>query len=155
MSDPVRPGRPEAAAAIWVWRDRESDERARLAKLRRGGVIRAVVAGLAAGVLFAIERPIVASIAVGIGTLTLVLALASPRGAYAALSRGVDRVGALIGALLTWVLLTPVFFLFFVPFGLLMRRGARDRLRRRFERERASYWTKRAPDRPGSLERPY
>jgi hypothetical protein len=155
MSDPVRPGRPEAAAAIWVWRDRESDERARLAKLRRGGVIRAVVAGLAAGVLFAIERPIVASVAIGIGTLTLLLALASPGGAYAALSRGVDRVGALIGALLTWVLLTPVFFLFFVPFGLLMRRGARDRLRRRFERERASYWTKRAPDRPGSLERPY
>jgi hypothetical protein len=155
MSDPVRLGRPEAAAAIWAWRDRDAGERARLAKLRRSGVIRAVVAGIAAGVLFALDRPIVASIAVGIGTLTLVLALASPGGAYAALSRVVDRLGALIGALLTWVLLTPVFFLFFVPFGMLMRRGARDRLRRRFERERASYWTKRAPDRPGSLERPY
>ncbi|MDQ3035266.1 MAG: hypothetical protein M3Y87_22860 [Myxococcota bacterium] len=155
MSDPVRRGRPEAAAAIWSWRDRDALERARLKALRRGGVLRAVVAVIAASVLAFFERPIMASIAIGIGLLTLVLALVSPGGAYASLSRGVDRVGALIGAILTYVLLTPVFFLFFLPFGMLMRRGARDRLRRRFERERASYWTKRAADAPGSLERPY
>lgn len=156
MSDPVQRGRPEAAAAIWSWRERDAIERARIAKLRRSGVLRALVAMIAASALWLyFERPMLAAIALGIALLTLTLALASPGGAYVALSRGVDRVGALVGAVLTWVLLTPVFFLFFVPFGLLLRRGARDRLRRRFERERASYWTKRAADRPGSLERPY
>lgn len=155
MSDPVQRGRPEAAAAIWSWRDRESIERGRVAKLRRSGVIRAAVAAVAAALLFAFGRSLVGSIAIGLGSLTLVLALVSPTGAYAALERGVDRISALIGTILTWVLLAPVFFLFFVPFGMLMRRGARDRLRRRFERERASYWTKRAPEKAGSLERPY
>lgn len=155
MSDPVTRGRPEAAAAIWQWRDRESAAHARIAKLRRSGMLRALVAAIAAAVLYAFERPVIASIAIGLGSLTLVLALVSPGGAYAALERGVDRVGALIGAILTWVLLTPVFFLFFVPFGMLMRRGARDRLRRRFERDRATYWKARAPEDAGSLERPY
>lgn len=155
MTDGVRRGRPEAAAAIWAWRDRDAIERVRVARLRRSGIVRAVIAWTAGGVLLALDRPIVGGVALSLGTLTLVLALASPTGAYAALSRGVDRLGALVGALATWLLLAPVFFLFFVPFGMLLRRGARDRLRRRFERDRASYWTKRAPDRPGSLERPY
>ena len=73
------------------------------------------------------------------------------------LERAIDRVAHLVGALFAWLLLAPLFFLFFVPFRALFRRGERDRLMRAIERERASYWVKRAPgpEDPARLERPY
>lgn len=151
MSDPVRPGRPEAAAAIWSLGPKP-DRRAHVA--RRSASIRFVVALAAGGVLYALERPIMAAVAASLGSLSLLLALASPLGAYAALDRLVTRTGALVGTILTWLLLAPVFYLFFVPFGLLFRRGARDPLRRAIDRDAPSYWTKRASD-PPRLDRPY
>lgn len=153
MTDPVRPGRPEAAATIWSWRARDGAPARRAASLRREGMLRAVVAGIVGGLLLFFGRTIVGSIALGIGSLTLVLALASPTGAYAALSRAVERVGQWIGIALTWLLLAPVFYLFFAPFGLLARRGRRDRLGRRFDRDATSYWARRS--RGSSIDRPY
>jgi len=38
------------------------------------------------------------------------------------------------------LLLVPIFYLAFAPFGLLLRRGRRDRLRRRLDPEAASHW---------------
>jgi hypothetical protein len=155
VSDPVRIGRPEAAAEIWAGQRRaRTTDLAR--DLRKSGAIRGVVAiALGSLVALVLHRPIVGGVAIAIGALTLGLALLSPTRGYAALSRGVDRVGKAIGVVLTWLLLTPVFLLFFVPFGLLARRGAGDRLGRVLERERPSYWRKRAPEPPGSLDRPY
>jgi hypothetical protein len=49
-------------------------------------------------------------------------------------------IGRRIGRALTWLLLVPLFYLFFLPFGLLFRRGRRDRLKRYFDREATTYW---------------
>jgi hypothetical protein len=153
LSDAVVRGRPEAAAPFAIPADPAAKLAARASKLRREGVIRAVIAGLFAAGLFVFGRVVVGSIAASLGTLTLVLALASPTGGYAALSKLVDRFSSIVGTVLAWILLAPVFFLFFVPFRLLFRRGAGDTLARGFDRTRKSYW---APhDKVADLEKPY
>jgi hypothetical protein len=116
--------------------------------------VRAIVAALAGALFFYFERPVVAYVAWSVGALTLLLAIVSPLGAYAALERAVAKVGLLVGTALSWLLLAPVFFLFVLPFGLLTRRGAKDPLKRAFERDAPSYWKKREHDR-ANLDRPY
>lgn len=159
MTDPVVRGRPEGAAAITPPIDSAAGDAERASKLRRGGVLRGLVALTAAGVLFFFGRWAASAVAGTLGSLTLALAITSPTKGYAALTRGVERLGEMIGTVLTWVLLTPVFFLFFVPFGLLTRRGRGDRLGRRFDRDATTYWSTRAhksdADRRRELERPY
>jgi hypothetical protein len=159
VTDTVVRGRPEAAAEITPPIDRTAGEAMRVAKLQRSGVLRGLVAICAAGVLFYFGRWIASSVAASLGSLTLGLALASPTKGYVALSRGVERLGELVGTFLTWVLLAPAFFLFFVPFGLLARRGRGDRIGRRFDRAAKTYWITRPvksdADRRADLERPY
>jgi hypothetical protein len=112
-----------------------------------------------AGLFFAAGHPVAASVAAGLGALTLGLALASPDRGYAALSAAVGWLAEQVGRLLAWVLLAPVFYLVVTPLGLLTRRGRGDRLGRSFERSAASYWSARpALDRATrrqQLERPY
>jgi len=145
----------EAPAAIWDWRGESDDRAARAAKARRGAILRGVIGGLAgAGFFFLLARPSFAVVVWSISGLTLLLGLASPLGAYAALDRVVLGASRVVGAVLTWVLLTPVYYLFFAPFGALFRRGRRDKLQRALEKDRASYWREReGEDRP--LDRPY
>lgn len=150
-----RHGRPQAAEVIWRWRERPGLERERIARLRKGGIVRAGLAAVIGTSLMFFDRTIMGSIALTIAAITLVLALASPAGAYAKLERGIDRIGAIVGKIVAYLLLAPVFYLFFVPFRALARRGRRDRLMRELERERASYWQKRDPDEDPRLERPY
>ena len=155
MTIGARRGRPEAAEVIWRWRERPGLERERVARLRRGGIVRAVIAAAIGAALIAFDRTIVGSIALSIATITLALALASPGKGYAALERGIDRLAAIVGKVVAYLLLAPVFYLFFVPFRALARRGRRDRLMRELERDRASYWQKRDPAQDPRLERPY
>lgn len=153
MSDAVVRGRPEAAAPFAAPTDPAVRLAARASELRRSGLFRALVALGFSALLFYFGRVIVGSIAGGLGTVTLLLALFSPTRGYAALSRLVDRLGGLVGTVLAWVLLAPVFFLFFVPFRMLFRRGASDTLARGFDRTRPSYWS--AHERERDLEKPY
>jgi len=111
------------------------------------------VAAAAGALLLYFARPIIAYVAFGVGSLTLIVGLASPLGAYAGLERGVAGLSRLVGAILTWLLLAPVFFLFIAPFGLLRKRGARDPLKRRLDRSTDTYWTKR--DEARALDKPY
>ena len=62
-----------------------------------------------------------------------------------------------IGRLLAVLFLTPVFWLFFVPFGLLLRAGRRDRLERWFDPAAPSYWHRRddAPRSKSSYEKAF
>ncbi|MGE3636635.1 MAG: hypothetical protein AB7P00_42425 [Sandaracinaceae bacterium] len=152
--DAVRQGRAEAAAVIWSWRGASDDRAARARRARIGALIRSAIGGAIGAVLtFAVGRPILGAIAFGIAGLTLVLGLLSPLGAYAALERAILAVSKVIGAALTWLLLTPVYFFFFAPFGSLFRRGRRDPMRRHIDKASASYWQPRSDDRP--LDRPY
>lgn len=151
--DEVVRGRPEAAAPFAVPVDPAVRAAEKAAALRRGGIVRGLVALTVAGLLFFFGRVIVGSVAATLGTLTLVLAIVSPGKGYAALERLVDRAGHGVGTVLAWVLLAPVFFFFLWPFRVLFRRGPQDTLARGFDRARPSYWA--AHERPADLEKPY
>jgi hypothetical protein len=141
-----RPGRPEAAAAIWRWREVGGEgDRGEAARQRRRGVIQALVGAVAGVAVFFFWRREAAFVVWAVSAVTLALALASPLGAYAALGRGLARFSHWVGRALAWVLFVPVFFLFFTLFGRLLRSGRRDRLERWFDRRAPSYWKQR-PD---------
>ena len=73
-------------------------------------------------------------------TLILVSALFSPGGVYATLERVLVAIAQRLGWALTWVLMVLLFYLFFVPFGMVFRRGKRDRMKRFFDSEAETYW---------------
>ncbi|MEO8197727.1 MAG: hypothetical protein ABI689_13510 [Thermoanaerobaculia bacterium] len=120
-------------------------------------MLRALVGGAVGGLFYFFGGLIFARIAwVGAGVV-LLAALASPDGLYAALGRGLALLGHGIGRLLAILFLTPVYFLFFVPFGWLLRAGRRDRLERWFDRAASTYWHRRddAPRTKSSYEKAF
>lgn len=133
-----RAGRAEAAAVIWG-EAREAAPEGSGRERRRGSIQAALVAALGLGLRwFGLEAAGLAALCAA--ALLLTAALLSPRGVYALVSRAVSALGTRIGRGVTWLLLVPLFYVFFAPYGALLRRGARDRLKRRLEPDAASYW---------------
>jgi hypothetical protein len=136
-------GRPEAAAAIWVWRAAPPAPKPATGRTRVRGVLQASVGLAVAGTLLwlghATAATVVASVACAIG----LAALLSPLGLFAAIERAFTTLGGWIGTALTWILLPFVFYVFFVPFGALFRRGRRDSMQRFFDPDATTYWTPR------------
>ena len=64
---------------------------------------------------------------------------------YAAFDRFGRLLAKWVGAATTWLLLVPFFYLCFVPMRLFLVLSGKDPMHRRWERERASYWTDRPP----------
>jgi hypothetical protein len=150
-----RQGRPEAAAAIWDWRSEGSQRvggpSAGRARIR--GAIQASV-GVAVGALvYAYASRTVGSVILSIGSVILLSALLSPTGLYAAIDRGFNALGHHLGRFLTWVSMLTLFFLFFLPFGRLFRRGAKDPMRRFYAPDAATYWEERELGRRASASR--
>lgn len=140
-------GREEAAALTWNWQAKPSDRESKRATVRRKqGALQSLVGYAAAGGLTYVGHPTLAMVAGGIATMILLLALLSPLGAYAALERGLTTFGRGVGLVVGWLALMPVFVLFFMPFGLLFRRGAKDPMKRQFDAAMTSYWREREPD---------
>jgi Kef-type K+ transport system membrane component KefB len=69
--------------------------------------------------------------------------------------RGWMRFGLLMSRVTTPLILGLVFFVLFVPTGLMMRLFGRDPMRRRLEPEAESYREPSRPISPHSFERPY
>ena len=137
-----RPGLPIAAAEIWNWRQpraeaasRESPQRARVL-----GAIQALAVAAIGALILAYWSQTIATVAFSLSGVILASALISPTGLYAGLRRGLAALGKLTGRAMTWILMVPMFYLIFLPFGLLFRRGRRDRLKRYFDPDAASYW---------------
>jgi hypothetical protein len=82
----------------------------------------------------------IAVVAWALGGSVSLAALLSPGLLYAAFERLFASTGRIVAGALTWVILLPIFYLFFYPFGVLFRRGRRDRLQRFYEPGAESYW---------------
>ena len=139
------PGRPAAAAAIWSWQpdEVEVDPDEALGRARRKGAIQGLVGLMVAGALAFFVSQTVGAIVATIAGIILLCALVSPGGLYAGIDALFLRLAHYVGLATTWLLLVPIFYLFFLPFGALLRRGKRDRLHRFYEPDRESYWTDR------------
>jgi hypothetical protein len=149
--DELLPGRAEAAQIIWDWKGtrarQASGHRARAVRLR--GIGGGVVGGLIGLVLYHYVSVTVAMIAFGVAGLTSVAALVSPLGAYRWVEKAAGLLALAIGLILTWILLTPVYYGFFLPFSILFRRGDADQMKRRLDAAAPSYWIKRQDPPPG------
>ena len=144
-----------AAGTVWQWRRRDGggDEARRraVAAARRQGVIGLGV-GLAVAGLFAwFDHRTMALVVAGVATVLAAIALLSPAGLHPHVARLLARFGHLVGTTLTWVLMTLVYLLLFLPVGLLLRATGKLRLQKAYDARRASYWQP-ASARPRSLE---
>lgn len=64
---------------------------------------------------------------------------------FKAIERFGQALGRWVGALLTWGLLVPFFYLFFLPANLVMKIRGKDPLCRRCPSNEPTYWTPRKP----------
>lgn len=156
-----RPGRPEAAAAIW---DQGQDAGATGSetghdanRVRRRGALQALVGLGVAGAFYAFGYATLAVVVASIASFIGLSALISPLGLFAAIERGFAALGVWVGRGLTWLILPVIFYLVFTPFHLLFRRGRRDAMKRFYEPAAATYWSPRERGRAGSThhERQY
>jgi len=148
---------PKASAVIWRWRDAEAESESKpsAASVRLRGSLQALP-GYAVGVAFYLFwSKTAAAIAFALSTVVLFCALVSPHGLYALVRRLFDATGRVVGRAMTWIVMVPIFYLFFLPFGKLLRRGRRDRLHRYFDAGAETYWEPHTPMRSSSLERQY
>ena len=135
-------GRPEAAAAIWDWR-RETGKDATgpsASSARRKAIIQSVVGFMVGTAMLLFVSRTIGLIALGLASSILLAGLLSPSGLYLGIQRLFEATGNVVGKGMTWIIMVPLFYLFFVPFGLLMRRGRRDQLKCYYVPEAASYW---------------
>ncbi len=138
----LRHGRAEAAAVIWAWRSSEqplaAGGRARAA--RRRGLLQAAAGAAIGAAIFSLASRPMGAVVMSVAGVIAVCALASPLVLFAALERVFESLGRGLGHALSWALLPLVFYAFFVPFGVLFRRGRRDSMGRFFDPSAKSYW---------------
>ena len=77
--------------------------------------------------------------AVAVAALLLAVSLLVPKLLHPA-NVAWMRLGQLLGVVGGWIGLTLLYYGAFLPTGLLMRLFGKDPMRRRFERDAASYW---------------
>ena len=107
------------------------------------GIIQGLIGlGIGALVFFFWHRA-VSYVVLAVSSLVLLAALASPGGAYRTISVLIDKLAYSLGMVATWVLLVPVFYLFFTPFRLVSRGRANDRMVRTLDRSAGTYWNTR------------
>ena len=117
----------QASSIAWNWRDRAARAdaaRAREAASNRtkgliGGAVGLAVAAL---LYFVFHKGTAAGVVAAIAVVITLTALASPLGAYKTLSRWLDIFAHAVGSVVTWVLMTALFYLVFLPAGLFLRR---------------------------------
>jgi hypothetical protein len=142
--DDLPPG-DRVARAVWDWRaagtagDAEAERRRRAAAARREGLVRAAVGAVVGGLVW-LWKPLLGTVVLAVTLALLLIALASPLGAYRAIAVGLRRFGHAVGLAVTWVLMTLIFYLLFFPVGLVLRTLGRLGLTLGAERGRASYW---------------
>jgi uncharacterized membrane protein len=141
------PSRREPSSVVWSWRGGDNEEHARAreaAAARQRGLLGGLIGlSLAAVFFFFLKRPVAASVIAAVALLFTLLALLAPLTAYKALTRALDRFGRVVATAVTWLLLTVLYFLLFLPLGWFLRLRGKLRVTRDFEPRRPSYWVSR------------
>ncbi|MEM7480669.1 MAG: hypothetical protein AAF481_05810 [Acidobacteriota bacterium] len=140
------------STVAWNWRHSEqtaADSRQAASRARREGLIRALIGFTIAALLY-LWKPTLGMVAGGLTAFILLLALVAPLTAYRALTQGLAVFALWVARLVTWVLMTGLYFLFVTPAGWLLRAFGRLRLTFGAEAERTSYWEK-SPEIEASL----
>jgi len=136
-------------SVVWPWREGETEERSSLAsRLRRAAVLQGIVGALIGTGIYHYFSTTVGIVAWSLAGLLTLIGLASPTGLYQKLKSALDGFGVLVGRVVSWVLLVPVYWLFFTPFHFLFRRGRKDSMTRWLDPDASTYWVTRDSDPP-------
>ena len=133
------------SAVVWDWRggDRGESMRSReTAKIRQRALLGGTI-GLAAAALvyFLWKKPVPGGV-IAAGALLLSLpGLIAPHTAGRSVGRALDRFAYAVGTGVTWVLMTLLYYLLFLPVGLVLRARGRLGITRSPDPGRSSYWT--------------
>lgn len=157
MADPsplkIRPG---ASAVAWSWRDHAAgatEERAREARsLRiRGLVGGGIGLGVAALFYFVGHKEKAAMVVGGIAILLALLALVAPLTIFKKVSHALEVFARGVASAVTWVLMAILFYVVFLPVGLVLRSGKKLAITKGADPRLPTYWT-RTEERETPLE---
>lgn len=150
--EPARDAGAQGSAAVWNPRGGAAAGGAealakRRAAARRQGAIGLAVGLAVAALLWWLRRgrpgPQVAPLVVaGVALLFAAIAFASPLGLYPRIERVLDAFGRAVGGVVTWLLMTVLFFVFVFPVGLALRLAGKLAITKGFDPRRSSYWSK-------------
>jgi hypothetical protein len=140
MSEPKEP-----SAVAWNWPARiagaqEAAAREAAANRRKGGIGGVIGVAAAAAVYYFFDRPVAAAVIAGIALLIVLIAMISPLGLYKTLSRGLDRFAHAVGSVVTWVLMTILYYAVFLPIGAFMRARRKLAISRGADARLPTYW---------------
>jgi hypothetical protein len=139
--------RAEASSIAWSWRDRAArKERAQAreaAAARKRGVIGGLIGLAAAGaVYYFLEQEVAAGVIAAIAVILTLIALVSPLGLHKKVTCVLERFAHAVGSGVTWVLMTLLYFLVFLPTGVLLRARRRLGITQGPDRGLPTYWTR-------------
>lgn len=141
------PQKMDPSAVVWDWNRAATGDDQNEAKrnaaantaARKRGVIGGLIGLLIAALVYHFWRPEAAYVIAGISLALALLALAAPP-AYRKVAGLLDRFGHAVGMGVTWLLMTLLYWLLFLPVGLLLRARGRLGVTRHPDPRLASYW---------------
>jgi hypothetical protein len=156
MSNSTIRTRPEASAVAWNWRDRAgeaTDARAREARsLRIRGVVGGAIGLAFAALLYFVGHKVrSAEVVAGIAILLALLALAAPLTIFKKISHALEVFARGVASAVTWVLMAILYYVVFLPIGLVLRAGKKLAITQGADPRLPTYWT-RTEERETPLE---
>jgi len=137
----------QPSALVWNWRraaagaDDSRSQAAAKAARREGAVGAAVGLAVAAALAWLLHRPVPARVVAALSLTVALLAFAAPLTLYPRLRGALDRLGHWVGTGVTWLLMTLLFYLLFLPAGLIMRAAGKLDFTRFADPAVDTYWT--------------
>ncbi len=133
----------DPSAVAWNWRQpdngKDSDSKHNAATRRRGLLGGAV--GLAvATAIYLWWKPNVAYVVAAVAIVLTLLAFAAP-SAYRKVTGLLDRFAHFVGMAVTWVFMTLIYYVLFLPVGLLLRAQKKLAITDHPDPRQASYWS--------------
>ncbi|HVR95361.1 MAG TPA: hypothetical protein VMW27_02020 [Thermoanaerobaculia bacterium] len=137
MEQPSR----DISAVVWNWRGagKGADPARAAAAARRRGLLGLVVGLIAAALLF-FWKPVLAAVVAAISVTLALIAFTAPLTLHKQVTRALDAFARGVGMAVTWVLMTVLYYILFLPVGLLLRARRRLGITRSPDPALATYW---------------
>lgn len=137
------PEKMDPSAVVWNWRAEREDENDALRRgtaARRRGLVGLIAGLLIAAAIYFLWSVTVAYVVAGVSLALGLLAFAAPP-AYLKVMGLLDRFAHGVGMAVTWLLMTLLYYLLFLPVGLFLRMRGKLGVTRHPDRRLPSYWS--------------
>jgi hypothetical protein len=151
---------PNPSTVVWDWRRTTAADPAgaaaaaqdrEAAAARRRGLIGAAVGFAVAGLFYYLGLEVMAAVVAAVTLVLTILALAAPLTAYRRVTGWIDRFARGVGVVVTWALMTILYYVVFLPLGLFLRARGKLAITQGTDPSRPTYWRSTA-DRVKTLD---